>query len=49
MKYKIPSVVCSAQMYWDFSTQNLNKAIAQLRTQMVKYEILLYNKFTIHI
>ena len=33
MKYKILSVVRSVQMYWDFSTQNRNSAIALLGTQ----------------
>ena len=36
MKHKISSVVRIVQMYWDFLTQNLNSAIALLRTQMVK-------------
>ena len=35
MKYKIPSVVRNVQMYSDFSTQNLNNAIALLGTQTV--------------
>ena len=33
MKYKVLSVVRSVQMYWDFSTQNRNSAIALLGTQ----------------
>ena len=37
MKYKIPSVVHGVQMYWDFSTQNLNSAIALPGAQTVKY------------
>ena len=35
MKYKIPSIVRSVQIYWDFPTQNLNSAIALLGTQTV--------------
>ena len=38
MKYKIPSVVLSVQMYLDFSTQKLNSAIALLGTRAVKKE-----------
>ena len=38
MKYQIrTSVVRSVQMYWVFSTQKLNSAIALLGTQTVKY------------
>ena len=32
MKYKIPTVFRSVEMYCDFSTQNLNSAIALLAT-----------------
>ena len=35
MKCKIPLVVRGVQMYWNFSTQNLNSAIALLGTQTV--------------
>ena len=36
MKYKIPLVVRRVQMYWDFSTQNLNSPITLFATQSVK-------------
>ena len=36
MKYKIPSAVRSVEMCWDFSTQNLNSAIALLGIQTDK-------------
>ena len=36
MKYKISSVVRSVQMFWVFSAQKLNSAIALLGTQTLK-------------
>lgn len=38
IKYKIPSVVLSVQMYLNFSTQKLNNAIALLGTRTVEKE-----------